>query len=147
MALTYPYWATNNITVPGTSDPNKEEPTQTQKDEGWTTTIPELQHMNWIQNNFAEWIRRINEWKYLYDGETADIGRLHGVFGNTTVKLPNDAVSGQTLRIAPAIGENLEATPCIVDGNGFIIMDAQYDSISLDIPTDLEHKGALRPKN
>lgn len=135
MVLRYPFWATNDITVPGTSDPNKEEPSQIQFDEGWTTQIPELQHMNWVQNNFSEWIRRMNEWVYLADGGTAQVGRLHGVVGNTTVKLPVDAEVGQSLRIGPSIGTNLEATPVIVEAQGGqVVMDSSYTSIKLDIP-------------
>jgi len=132
MALKFPQWATTDIADIGGGSPNKLEPDTQSKTEGWEQEIPLLQHMNWIQNNFATWLRRSNEHVQTVDGTTLEVGSINVVNAGDVVYLPNDAVPGQSVTILQSQDTDFSIIPATVVGNGLPIVMPSFSTFELD---------------
>jgi len=118
MAIKWPEWAEVFSANIGNGDPNREEPTQAEKNTGWTTGIPLLQQMNWIQNNLAYWVRVNNKINKATNNSTLLIGSSNTVLEDYNVLLPADPLDGQHVKVAVAASEDAENSPPQVLPNG-----------------------------
>lgn len=134
MPFKFPVWAKNFIADIGNGDPNIVDPGESKQNSGWAVEKPLLQHMNWIQNLFGQWITRNNTKVIVNNGDTLLIGSKSYVDNTAaiaTVNLPEDPLDGQSL-IVGTLGL-VETYLVTVSGGTKGIMSELDTVINLDI--------------